>query len=94
MAGRSAAHAPQLPPEEVERVRALLQAAALRDARPTSTSPSAREPRFKAWYRYNTRAHRVPGYRAVFVSLKAHGAAPGDMSAAQMEAARGSSPSA
>jgi sulfite reductase (NADPH) hemoprotein beta-component len=27
----------------------------------------------------------VPGYRAVFVSLKAHGAVPGDMTSAQME---------
>jgi sulfite reductase (NADPH) hemoprotein beta-component len=31
----------------------------------------------------------VPGYRAVFVSLKAHGAVPGDMTAAQMEAVAG-----
>jgi sulfite reductase (NADPH) hemoprotein beta-component len=78
------AAAPQLPPEEVERVRAFFRPQpyeALTDMDVTL----AREPRFKAWYRYNTRAHRVPGYRAVFVSLKAHGAAPGDMSAAQME---------
>ncbi|HKD53843.1 MAG TPA: nitrite/sulfite reductase [Steroidobacteraceae bacterium] len=47
---------------------------------------AGRDPAFKAWYRYNTRAHRVPGYRAVFISLKAHGAVPGDMSAEQMEA--------
>ena len=76
--------APQLPPEEVERVRAFFRPQpyeALTDIDVTL----AREPRFKAWYRYNTRAHRVPGYRAVFISLKAHGAAPGDMSAAQME---------
>ncbi len=42
--------------------------------------------RFKAWYRYNTRSHKVPGYRVAFVSLKAHGEAPGDMTAAQMDA--------
>jgi len=41
---------------------------------------------FKAWYRYNTRAHKVPGYRAVVVSLKAHGEAPGDITADQMDA--------
>ena len=78
------AAAPQLPPAEVERVRAFFRPQpyeALTDIDVTL----AREPRFKAWYRYNTRAHRMPGYRAVFVSLKAHGAAPGDMSAAQME---------
>jgi sulfite reductase (NADPH) hemoprotein beta-component len=41
---------------------------------------------FKAWYRYNTRAHKVPGYRVVFVSLKPVAAAPGDMSSDQMDA--------
>ena len=41
---------------------------------------------FVAWYRHNTRAHKVGGYRVVFVSLKKHGEAPGDMTAAQMEA--------
>jgi sulfite reductase (NADPH) hemoprotein beta-component len=41
---------------------------------------------FQAWYRYNTRPHKVPGYRAVVVSLKAHGEAPGDMTASQMDA--------
>jgi sulfite reductase (NADPH) hemoprotein beta-component len=47
---------------------------------------SGGDPAFRAWYRYNTRAHKVPGYRAVFVSLKAHGEAPGDMTADQMDA--------
>lgn len=41
---------------------------------------------FKAWYRYNTRAHKVPGYRVVFVSLKPTGLAPGDMTSDQMDA--------
>jgi sulfite reductase (NADPH) hemoprotein beta-component len=40
---------------------------------------------FKAWYRYNTRAHKVPGYRAVFISLKAPDIAPGDATDAQMD---------
>jgi sulfite reductase (NADPH) hemoprotein beta-component len=52
-----------------------------------NTDPlAAAGPEFKAWYRYNTRAHKVSGYRVVFVSLKPVGAAPGDMSAEQMEA--------
>jgi len=78
------AAAPQLIPAEVERVRAFFRPQpyeTLEDCDPTA----GREVSFKAWYRYNTRAHRVPGYRAVFVSLKAHGAVPGDMSSAQME---------
>jgi sulfite reductase (NADPH) hemoprotein beta-component len=45
-----------------------------------------RELEFQTWYRYNTRPHRVPGYRAVFVSLKAHDNYPGDMTDVQMEA--------
>ena len=43
-------------------------------------------PEFLAWYRYNTRPHKVPGYRAVVVSLKATGVPPGDMTAEQMDA--------
>ena len=76
--------APQLIPAEVERVRGFFRPQpyeTLEDCDPTA----GREVSFKAWYRYNTRAHRVPGYRAVFVSLKAHGAVPGDMTSAQME---------
>ena len=41
---------------------------------------------FLAWHRHNTRAHKVPGYRAVFVSLKKHGEAPGDITDGQMDA--------
>ena len=40
---------------------------------------------FLAWFRYNTRPHKVPGYRAVIVSLKKHGEAPGDIYSSQMD---------
>ena len=40
---------------------------------------------FRAWYRYNTAAHKVPGYRAVYISLKKPGVAPGDITDSQME---------
>jgi sulfite reductase (NADPH) hemoprotein beta-component len=40
---------------------------------------------FQAWYRYNTVAHKVPGYRAVYISLKKPDVAPGDMTDSQME---------
>ena len=46
---------------------------------------AGRDAAFKAWYRYNTRAHKVAGYRVVFLSLKAHGEAPGDITAGQMD---------
>jgi len=52
----------------------------LRDTDPSLSAPAA----FVAWYRHNTRAHKVSGYRAVFVSLKKHGEAPGDMTSSQM----------
>jgi sulfite reductase (NADPH) hemoprotein beta-component len=79
------AHAPRLSAAEVERVRTHFLAQPYQTLADLDVTRGG-EPAFLAWYRYNTRAHRVPGYRAVFVSLKAHGAAPGDMSAAQMEA--------
>jgi sulfite reductase (NADPH) hemoprotein beta-component len=44
---------------------------------------------FAAWYRHNTVPHRVQGYRIVFVSLKEHGEAPGDITAAQMDGLAG-----
>jgi sulfite reductase (NADPH) hemoprotein beta-component len=50
------------------------------------TDPAAgKEAAFRAWYRYNTAEHKVPGYRAVYVSLKKPDIAPGDATAAQME---------
>jgi sulfite reductase (NADPH) hemoprotein beta-component len=45
-----------------------------------------REPLFAGWVQRNTQAHRQPGYRAVTVTLKATGQAPGDISARQMDA--------
>jgi sulfite reductase (NADPH) hemoprotein beta-component len=40
---------------------------------------------FRAWYRYNTVAHKVPGYRAVYVSLKKPDMPPGDATDSQMD---------
>ena len=37
------------------------------------------EPAFANWYRHNTHAHKVPGYRIVTISLKRAGIAPGDL---------------
>jgi sulfite reductase (NADPH) hemoprotein beta-component len=54
---------------------------ALADSDPTD----GRETAFRAWYRYNTVAHKVPGYRAVYISLKKPGVAPGDATDAQMD---------
>jgi sulfite reductase (NADPH) hemoprotein beta-component len=79
------AHATRLDSAEVDRVRAFFSPPHY-EPLPDIDVTSGREPAFQAWYRYNTRPHRVPGYRAVFVSLKAHGSVPGDMTSEQMEA--------
>jgi len=77
--------APRLETAEVERVRAFFKPPAyekLQDIDPAA----AASPEFQAWYRYNTRSHKVPGYRVAFISLKPHGKPPGDMTSEQMEA--------
>jgi len=78
-------HAPRLPLEEIERVRSFFRPQPYEILSDIDVT-AGREAQFKAWYRYNTREHRVSGYRAVFVSLKSHKAVPGDMTAAQMDA--------
>jgi sulfite reductase (NADPH) hemoprotein beta-component len=80
-AGRDVAA--QLEASEVERVRAFFKPPAYESLQNIDAA-AGREPEFQAWYRYNTRPHRVAGYRAAFVSLKAHGQNPGDMSSGQM----------
>ena len=44
---------------------------------------------FANWHQRNIHPHKVPGYAAVTLSLKRTGAAPGDASAAQMDAMAG-----
>lgn len=41
---------------------------------------------FATWIKHNTTDHKIPGYRAAFVSLKAPASPPGDMSDAQLDA--------
>ncbi len=41
---------------------------------------------FQNWFSYNVSAHKVPGYRAVTLSLKPTGIAPGDITDKQLEA--------
>jgi sulfite reductase (NADPH) hemoprotein beta-component len=46
----------------------------------------ARDPVFRSWTDTNLHPHRTPGYAIATISLKAHGAVPGDATAAQMRA--------
>ncbi len=43
-----------------------------------------RDPGFRSWTDTNLAAHRAPGYAIVTISLKAHGATPGDATSDQM----------
>lgn len=45
----------------------------------------AQNPQFANWYRHNTYAHKVPGYRIVTISLKRAGVAPGDLTSEELE---------
>lgn len=76
--------------EEVTRIEARMvrpdyavlspeQPAVLREALQTDRA-------FRHWHERNVQAHKVPGYAAVGLSLKATGRAPGDATAEQMEA--------
>jgi sulfite reductase (NADPH) hemoprotein beta-component len=81
--------APRLEAQEVERMRGFFAPPpyqTLNDNTPAIGSVSSGNPGYDAWLRYNTRRHKVAGYRVVFVSLKKHGEAPGDMSGEQMDA--------
>jgi sulfite reductase (NADPH) hemoprotein beta-component len=44
----------------------------------------ASNPAFAAWVKRSLHAHKTPGYRAVTLSLKPHGKAPGDATSEQM----------
>jgi sulfite reductase (NADPH) hemoprotein beta-component len=76
---------PVLDTAEVERVRSHFVPPPYEDLQDFDAAVG-REAQFQAWYRYNTREHKMPGYRAVYVCLKSHGQNPGDMTSQQMEA--------
>ncbi len=75
---------PRVDDAEIARLSGFFEPPAYRqlaDGEPAAGKSTA----FRAWYRYNTVAHKMPGYRAVYVSLKKPDVAPGDITAAQME---------
>jgi sulfite reductase (NADPH) hemoprotein beta-component len=69
---------------EVARIRAFFAPPAYK-ALANSEPAAGKEAAFRAWYKYNTAEHKVPGYRIVYVSLKKADIAPGDATDAQME---------
>src|SRR6202020_2979766 len=75
---------PRVDDAQVARMRAFFNPPAYLSL-PNIEPDAGKETAFRAWYRYNTAAHKVSGYRAVYVSLKDPGIAPGDATDAQME---------
>jgi len=74
--------------QEVERIRARFTAPAYRSlpvADPGLAEQLTASRAFATWHARNVRAHRVPGYAAVTLSLKKTGVAPGDLTAEQMD---------
>jgi len=69
--------------EELARVQASFAPPAYGQAEETAL-PVA-EPAFARWVSRSVKPHRVPGYRAVVLSLKPTGVAPGDVTDAQLD---------
>jgi len=81
-----AAH--RIPVAELERVKAsFVLPQGVSEAGAAPAWPSHATGGFARWLQRNVHAHRLAGYRAVTLSLKRAGQAPGDVTAAQMEAA-------
>ncbi|PPD04099.1 MAG: sulfite reductase [Methylobacter sp.] len=50
------------------------------------TAQLAENAEFATWYQHNTVDHKIPGYRIVFLSLKAPDSPPGDLTDSQLDA--------
>jgi len=78
----------QLTQTEIDRVSAQFAPPAYRDDAADDAAFLAKceqNPAFSRWAERNTRNHKIVGYRGVFISLKAHGQAPGDLTGGQMD---------
>lgn len=77
-----------LQPQDIEHMKTHFASPAYRADAAADRSfdtATAHDSAFAAFVKRNVREHRVAGYRAVFVSLKAPGIAPGDITAEQMD---------
>ena len=77
-----------LPQAEFDRVAAcFVQPAGVLAVAEVPTLTADAPPAFTRWLARNVHAHRLSGYRAVTLSIKRAGQAPGDVTADQMDAA-------
>jgi sulfite reductase (NADPH) hemoprotein beta-component len=67
-------------------IRAAFAPPAFKTAPTAPHDAALRDPAYRAWARQNLAPHRDAGHAIVTVSLKAHGATPGDATADQMRA--------
>ncbi|RLA21902.1 MAG: nitrite/sulfite reductase, partial [Gammaproteobacteria bacterium] len=58
----------------------------LEDFSPALDSQLAENKAFSNWFNHNTAEHKIAGYRAVILSLKAPGSPPGDVTEKQLDA--------
>jgi sulfite reductase (NADPH) hemoprotein beta-component len=81
--------APLISEEELARVSAHFgtPSGVREEGEPALDAQIDTAPAFRRWLERNVHAHKVGGYRAVTLSLKRAGQAPGDATDAQMEAA-------
>ncbi|MBB5203558.1 sulfite reductase (NADPH) hemoprotein beta-component [Inhella inkyongensis] len=81
-------HEQLIPAAELARVRAcFVDPAAVQATHDLDPATLSSDPAYLRWLARNVQPHRLNGYRAVTLSLKRVGIAPGDTSAAVMDAA-------
>lgn len=77
-----------IPQAELDRVAAcFVDPEGLQPSNEKFVVPADAPAAYQRWLERNTHAHRLPGYRAVTLSLKRPGQPPGDTTDAQMDAA-------
>ncbi|WP_427501047.1 nitrite/sulfite reductase [Methylomonas sp. MED-D] len=75
--------------ERIEEIKAQFAPPLYRDFTGDDTGFSAKQAedgRFAKWVKHNTVEHKIPGYRGVYVSLKAPDSPPGDITSEQLDA--------
>ncbi len=74
----------ELSDDRVNEIKAHFKAPPYQSQPDILTEPTD-NPDFERWLRYNTAKHKVPGYRAVFISLKSPDSPPGDITDQQLD---------
>jgi len=79
----------ELSEQQIEQIKSHFPVPAYEASANTDTSfelKKQQNPAFASWFKHNTTDHKVPGYRAAFISLKAPDSPPGDLTDSQLDA--------